>query len=573
MTGLQEAFPLLDSFIERQMQAANTPGVTVAVTDRERLLRVTTHGWADVAAQIPVTPDTLFEIGSITKSFTVIALMQLCEAGQVDLHVPVTHYLPWFQIPFGYPFDPSTGLPSATPSAPLRAGLGTGRAGGAQGRPSKCEPITLHHLMSHTAGIIMGTEFTTEARYEVWALRETQVSVPPGTHFHYSNVGYKVLGLVLEERLGQSYGEIIQEQILDPLGMTATHPVITHETRKRLAVGYVSFYDDRPAHPSHPLIPATWLETATADGSIAATAADMATYLRMLMNRGRGLDGRILSEGSFRLMAQRVIEVPDEDGAYYGYGLDIGESEGHITIGHGGGMVGYYSAVLADMDDGLGVVVLTNGPGEPSEMARFALKLLHAAFHDQELPSPPVPDPTRIENATDYAGTYRAGTRMFILVDEGEHLVMQYGDEHIALERRGPNGFYVPHSEFALFLLRFGREEGQVVEALHGPDWYTNERYTGPTTFSYPPEWAAYPCHYRSHNPWFSNFRVVLRKGALVLISPRGDEQPMVPLGNGVFRMGKEDQSPERIRFDTLLDGQALRANLSCCDYYRTFTP
>jgi D-alanyl-D-alanine carboxypeptidase len=536
MSGLQEAFPLLDSFIERQMQAANTPGVAVAVTDRERLLRVTTHGWADVAAHIPVTPDTLFEIGSITKSFTIITLMQLREAGQVDLHAPVTHYLPWFQI------------------------------------ASKCEPITLHHLMSHTAGIIRGTEFTTEARYEVWALRETEATAPPGTYFHYSNVGYKVLGLVLEELLGQSYGEIIQERILDPLGVTATDAVITHETRQHLAVGYESFYDDRPAHPSHPLVPATWLETATADGSIAATAADMATYLRMLMNRGRGPHGHILSEGSFRLMTQRVIEVPDEDGTY-GYGLGIGESEGHTTIGHGGGMVGYYSAVLADMDDGLGVVVLTNGPGEPPEMARFALKLLRAAFHDQELPPLPVPDPTRIENATEYAGTYRAGTRRFILVDEGEHLVMQCGNEHIALERRGPDGFYVPHPEFALFLLRFGREEGQVVEALHGPDWYTNERYTGPATFDHPQEWLAYPGHYRSHNPWFSNFRVVWRKGALVLTSPGGDELPMVPLGNGVFRVGKEEQSPERIRFDTVLEGQALRANLSCCDYYRTFTP
>jgi hypothetical protein len=103
--------------------------------------------------------------------------------------------------------------------------------------------------------------------------------------------------------------------------------------------------------------------------------------------------------------------------------------------------------------------------------------------------------------------------------------------------------------------LQFGRQEGEMVEVFHGARWYTNERYTGPTTFDYPPEWDAYPGHYRSHNPWHTNFRIVLRKGKLVLIEPAGSEEPMIPLNNGTFRLGTD------------------RANLSCCDYYRTFTP
>jgi len=539
VTGLQEALVLLDSFVEAHMRAANTPGLALAVTDRDKLLHVSTHGFADMGARIPLTLDTLFEIGSISKSFTVVALMQLREAGLLDLHAPVTHYLPWFRV------------------------------------PSKYEPITGHHLMSHTAGIITGTDFSTEARYEVWALRETEATAPPGTCFHYSNVGYKALGLLLEELLGQSYGETIQERILNPLGMRATAAVITHEARKRLAVGYEPFYDDRPAHPSHPLVPATWLEINTADGSIAATVGDMATYLRMLMNRGQAPDTRIISEESFQLMTQRVIETPEEeDGGFYGYGLQTTEDEAHICIGHTGGMVGYYSAIVADVDEGLGVVVLTNGPGEPSKIARAALKFLRGATHREEPPAlPSVPDRTQIENANDYAGTYRSETGTFRLVAENERLVMQYGAEHIALERRDLDCFYVPHPDFALFLLRFGREEGRVAEAFYGPDWYINDRYTGPTTFDYPQEWEAYIGHYRCYNPWYSSFRVLLRKGTLVLIWPGGKEEPMAPLGNGVFRIGKEEQSPERIRFDTVLDGQALRAQLSCCDYYRTFTP
>lgn len=556
MTDFGEAFKRLDQFIEQKMKVANVPGMAVAVTGRDKLLRVSTYGFADVSAQTRVTPEMLFEIGSISKSFTSIALLQLWEEGRLDLHEPVTRYLPWFEA------------------------------------QSEYEPITLHHLMSHTGGIIIGAEFTGEARYEVWALRETEATAPPGTYYHYSNVGHKALGVVLEDLLRQHYGDIIQERILDPLGMTATEPIITHETRKRLPVGYEGFYDDRPLPRDRPLAPATWLEYASGDGSIASTPADMAAYLRMLMNRGQGPRGRIVSEESFDLMTQQIIEAKEEGkDSFYGYGLDIREVDGHTYIGHGGGMVGYYSYIVADMDDGLGIVVLMNGPGGQSdeEIAMFALKLLRAGLHDQGLPPVPPVDPAKVENAAEYAGTYwafrehrrRAGAGALTLVAEGERLILRYGDERIVLERRGPDRFYVDHPGFALFLLRFGREEGreeraekgQVVEVFHGPDWYTNDHYAGPTTFDYPREWDAYPGHYRSHNPWFSNFRVVLRKGALALVDPSGREEPLVPLGSGVFRIGEDDRSPERIRFNTILNGRAVHANLSCADYYRTFTP
>jgi len=548
MTDFEKALKTLDQFTEQQMELANVPGMAVAVTDREKLIRVSTYGFADVSAQIPVTPETLFEIGSISKSFTSVALLQLWEEGRVDLRDPVTHDLPWFEV------------------------------------QSEYEPITLHHLLSHTAGIIMGMEFTGEVRYEVWALRETEATAPPGTYYHYSNVGYKALGVVLEDLLSQHYGDIIQERILDGLGMTATEPIITNETRKRLAVGYEGFYGDRPLHPGCPLAPATWLEYTGGDGSVASTPADMAAYLRMFMNEGQGPHRRILSEDSFHLMTQQVIEAKEEGrDSFYGYGLEILESDGHTYVGHGGGMVGYYSYVLADMDDGLGAIVLMNGPGGrcDEEIAMFALKILRASLHDQELPPTPMFDPSRIENAAEYAGTYeacaersgRVGPRVLSLIAEGERLMLLLGGERFGLERRGPDRFYVDHPDFALFLLRFGRENGEVVEAHHGPDWYTNERYSDQTTFDYPQEWEAYPGHYVSHNPWLSNFRVVLLKGALALVDPSGDEQALVPLGRGVFRVGEDDRSPERIRFDTILDGRALRASYSCGDYYRTSTP
>jgi CubicO group peptidase (beta-lactamase class C family) len=540
MTDLTQVLPLLDAFVVQQMRSAGTPGVALALTGRQELLHVAAYGYADVAARQPVPRDALFEIGSISKGFTAIALLQLAEAGRLDLHAPVTRYLPWFQVATRY------------------------------------EPIAIHHLLSHTAGIIRGTDFSTEAHYEVWALRDTETGAPPGSTFHYSNVGYKALGLVLEALLGQSYGEVIQERLLDPLGMAASEPVIRHETRKRLAVGYEPFYDDRPAHPRQGLVPATWLESGTGDGSIVASATDMAAYVRMLLNRGRGPDGSLLSEESFRSMIQGAIECPADEadpGTWYGYGLETRQEEGQTVIGHSGGMVGYYSDIQADLDDGLGVVVLVNGPGEPVAIARYALRLLRATAHGRALPAlPPAPEPERVEDAADYAGTYRSGEVTFSLAAEGEQLVMRRGEERSVLEKRGEDQFYLadPGSRY---LLRFGREGGQVVEAFHGPDWYVHERYAGPLAFATPPEWEAYPGHYRSHNPWQPNFRVVLRKGRLLLIEPRGEEEALVPVGDRLFRVGEDECSPERIRFGPILGGQAIHANLSGCEAYRTFTP
>ncbi len=263
-----EVFERLDQYVEQQMQSHGTPGLALALTDRERLLRVATYGFADLAARAPVAPETLFEIGSIGKSFTSLVLLQLREAGRLDLHQPVARYLPWFEVQSAY------------------------------------APITPHHLMSHTAGITRGADADPYSLYEVWALRNATVAYPPGEHFHYSNDGYKALGLVLEELLGGQYGEIIKARILDPLGMDATAAVFTHETRPRMAVGYGRLYDDRPRRRADPLVPATWMEYGGGDGSIAATPADMAAYLRMLLNRGHGPQGPIISDDSFALMTR-----------------------------------------------------------------------------------------------------------------------------------------------------------------------------------------------------------------------------------------------------------------------------
>lgn len=537
MNKFSEALSRLDSFIQQKMQEYHTPGLAIAITNREQLLHISTYGKADIAANIPVTPETLFPIASISKSFTSIALLQLHEAGQLDLHAPVTEYLPWFKIKSAY------------------------------------KPITVHHLLSHTAGIITGRDFTPSSRYEVVALAETEATSPPGEYFHYSNVGYKLLGCLLEDLIGQNYGEILRQRILQPLGTIDTEPVITHEARNRLAVGYQRFYDDRPFSRNYPLVPATWLEYGAGDGSIASTPVDMAAYVRMLLNKGRTPSGQIISEDSFNLMIQPVIKVDESSDIFYRYGLAIGNFNNCNCIFHDGGMLGHLSNITIDLDNGLGVVVLCNRPGNPFEISKQALQLIESALNERELPSlPAINNPTEIDNAADYVGSYLGDNKELNLIAENQHLILDYKGNRIILERRYGDSFYVNHPDFALFLLTFKRSDNQVLEVFYGSEWYVSDRYTGPRSFTYPSEWLAYTGHYRSHNPWYPNFRIILRKDKLWIIYPVwGDGEVLVPMGNGVFRIGEEGRSPERIKFDTIINERALRANISGCDYYRTF--
>ena len=541
MTSLDRAFEEIGLYVENRMREVNMPGLALAVTDRERLLRVAPFGYADLASGRQVQPGTMFEIGSIGKSFTNVALLQLRDEGRLDLQAPVSRYLPWFEVQSDY------------------------------------GPITIHHLMTHTSGLVSGTDIGTHGLYESWALRDSRTGAPPGEYFRYSNIGYKTLGFLLEEVDDRSYQESIHARVLDPLGMRDSHPVIGFETRKREAVGYRSFYDDRPEHRDHGLAPALWTEYGVGDGCQASTAEDMATYLRMLMNGGSGPASRLMSEDSFRLMTQRAIPTQQWGGAYYGYGLTLADVDGHPYLGHGGSTTGFVAAMVADLDDGIGVVVLVNGYVESYGtigMAMQMLRLLRAGSHQQEMPPPlPVTDPELIGNAADYAGSYGAGEDRLVVAAQGERLSLQWRGLDVVLQRRGEDSFYVPHSDAEHYLLEFGRDGDRVVEVFHGPDWYVGEGYSGPESFDYPAEWGNFLGHYRTYNFGLTNFRVLLRKGSLLLVYPTGGYEPLVPLGDGLFRIGEDPRSPETIRFDAVAQGRALRAIYSGCPYYRTYTP
>jgi D-alanyl-D-alanine carboxypeptidase len=367
---------------------------------------------------------------------------------------------------------------------------------------------------------------------------------------------------------------VIQEWILTPLGMNQTSAATTHELRPRMATGYRSLYDDRPAHGSHPLVPAAFVETNSGDGCIVSTADDMARFARMLLNDGCTSDGTaLLSEHVFSRMLKPMIK---EDGEAYSYGLTLFDDDGYRTAGHGGDVPGYECYLWLDLDNGLGTVVLMTTPYTP-RASFITLEFFRAAYLGQHLPEePPLPDFTKVSHPEDFAGLYQpasADAPPLCLEAEGHHLFLVRDGQRVALEERGVDCFYANHPDFERHLIRFERAHGKVSEALAGPNWYINERYCGQRSFYTPDGWEAYPGHYRAHNPWYPGFRVFLRKGRLVLGWPSGDEEYLNPLGEHRFRIGEEGYIPERLVFDQFLDGSALRATRSGCAYYRYFLP
>ena len=537
--------PTIDTVVGNRMEARQTPGLSLAVTTKDTLLFVGTYGYADMKLQSRVTRETLFQIGSISKSFTALALMRLLDTGRFDPDRPVKAYLDWFAV------------------------------------QTEFDPITPHHLLSHTAGIPANRDDFPGSPIQGVALRDQVTAWPPGDRFYYSNVGYQTLHALLIKLDGRPYGHIIKEDILRPLQMTETRSLITLESRKDQAVGYVVPYDDRPHQRSRPLVEAPHFEYGIGDGSIQSTSEDMTAYVRMLLNGGSGPNGRIVSEAAFKRFATPHIafsEAQPENG--YGYGIRISKQDGHLILSHSGGMVGFGALIYADVTDGLGVAVMANGPADLRTMAWYALNTFRAALQNKEIPDPPEPRTRPVpEDVNVYTGIFSgiAGKQLVFTAESGI-LLLGRSTNAIPLEPYGRDTFYTTAPGFERYVFRFERnEKREIVEVTHGPDWYTNDRYDGPKTFDVPESWLAFVGAYRNYSPWFPFFEIYLRKGKLIARTGAGGETAvgetvLTELAPGLFQAGKSP-TPERIRFDTVVDRRALRAAWSGHLFYRTERP
>lgn len=519
------------------MRRQHAPGMVLGLTDRNGTIAVLSFGFANVEKQEPVTAQTRFGIGSITKSMTAIALLQARDRGAFDPHAAVTHYLPWFSV------------------------------------RTRWRPITPHDLLTHTSGLPDGG-IGVGAPYDVLALRDVPTLFAPGTRWSYSNVGYETLGEILAAVDHRPWSDDVRAGVLTRLGMSSTFTDWTFGTLAVSATGYLPRRDDRIPDPrAWDLAQVPITEFTDAAGSVLSTAGDMATYARMIL-RGGIADGgaRMLSTSSYALLTTAATKAGGAGipGLYqrYAYGLAVSRLDGDRVVGHTGGTGPYTACMEADLSQGFAAVALTNVgyvADRPCTIVEDALRVLRAAHHGAAFPKfPAATDPAQVKNARAFAGTYRGanGAVLTVVAPRRDRLVLVANGMQHSLLPVGGGIFWTDVPRLQLSGVRFvpDRAAHRATALVAGGRWYQTAAYRGPAAPRAPAAWRAYLGHYRSPgaHPYDAALRVQLVHGALVL----DDGTPLAPLADGSFQIGSPASGAGRVRFDAIVGGQAQRATL-----------
>jgi CubicO group peptidase (beta-lactamase class C family) len=378
----------LATWIERY----RVPGATVAwLHDGE--IQAAAAGVINTSTGIETTPDTLFQIGSITKTLTTTLVMQLVDEGRIDLDAPIAKYLP------------------------------NARFGDDASAPS----ITIRHLLTHTSGVD-GDFFDDHGRGDdcvekyVEACAALPQVFPPGAMHSYCNAGFVVLGRIIELMTDMTWDRALRKRLLEPLGVTHTVTLPEDALLHRTAAGHM-FDADRNLN----LVP-RWTMARSAGPAGAtpcSTVGDLLTFGKMHMDGGVARDGtRILSEASVKAMQEAQIDLPEVPGpgfAHWGLGWILYDWDGRRIIGHDGATIGQNSSLCLLPDDGFGVAVVTNASPTGTLLARRIMRWLFKEGPGVELPPNPKPPETPFAvDAARYAGVYdRLGFRTEIVERDG----------------------------------------------------------------------------------------------------------------------------------------------------------
>lgn len=338
-----QALAAIDAYVEAERQTLGIPGLALGIVHGDQIVHLQGFGAAGPGGRV-VTPQTPFYIGSVTKSFTALAILQLAEAGKLDLEAPVQTYLPWFRV--------------ADEAASRR--------------------ITVRHLLSQTSGLstVTGNRFWNDQDMEtdVRQLRTMRLNRPVGQEFQYSNINYTIAGLVIEQVSGQSYAGYIEQHVFAPLAMK--HSFASGETAQAAGVAQGHMHDwgriiaDTGIKPPG-LLPA---------GFLTASAEDITHYLIAQLNEGRYGASAVLSATGMATLHRPAAPAFTPESAY-GLGWVIGPTNGVNTIWHNGDDTRNRAWVILTPDSRWGVVLLANATGfelavGADEIAKGVLNLL-----------------------------------------------------------------------------------------------------------------------------------------------------------------------------------------------------
>lgn len=379
--GMLRVFDEYRQTVSEMMTETKTPGVSLAIVDREGILWTAGFGYTDFDKKKPVTTDTLFLICSMSKTVTSVGVMIAVQDGLVDLDTPIIEYLPDFAVNSRFEEDAH-------------------------------KKITLRHLLSHTSGLaheapVGNAREASGVSLEehVQSISDTWLRHKVGEGYNYSGLGYDLIAYILQVRSGKPFAEYMKEKVFIPLNMSkcSVDPEFIRQHPNR-AIGHMSYVKQVPLAMDVPWVGA---------GSIYADAEGLANFMRFFLNDGR-VDGKtVLGDGFITSMATPSIRTKD-----YGLGLTI-YSNKYINLGHGGFGVGFSSDMYWAPEYGIGGVILHNSENARSD-PDFYFRLIDEKLVEKDksfqIPSvehhpwqPPNPDTfTPFEPEwKKYVGTYK----------------------------------------------------------------------------------------------------------------------------------------------------------------------
>ncbi|MEN8375062.1 MAG: serine hydrolase domain-containing protein [Gemmatimonadota bacterium] len=407
----------VDALAAMRLQEPGAVGFSVAVARGGRMLLAKGYGLADLEHDVAADAETSFRIGSVTKQFTAAAIMRLLEQGKLSLDDELTRYYPDY--------------------------------------PTQGHTVTIRHLLTHTSGIKsytgVGEFWETGAARDLSAdellayVDDADFDFTPGQQFKYSNTGYYMLGAIIEQASGVPYCEYLQNEFFTRLGLGRTRCDSNADIIPNRAQGY-GLEDGKLVNDG--LIS---MSNAGAAGMIISTAHDLVTWGMALIG------GEVVGAESLEQMITPII-LPSGASTGYGFGLKRGETRGHRTIGHGGGVFGFSAMLVHVPDEDLHIAVIANVFGEGTAQL-LARDIAAAAFGADESVADLTPSE---EDVARFSGLYalEGMDREAKIFEQDGYLFMQPTGQRVTkLLYQGRGEFRVSHEPSIRIV--FDPESGQ----------------------------------------------------------------------------------------------------------------
>ena len=444
------AVAVLDAWIDRTTRDREQPGLSVGIVCDQQLIWAKGYGYANLARKIPATPTTAYRIASLSKLFTATALLQLRDAGKLQLDDPVEKYLPWFR------------FKNERKDSPV---------------------ITIRHLLTHTSGIpreLTGTywnDMKFPTREELTRmLPQEETILPTETEWKYSNVALSIAGYVVEKASGEAYAQYIQRQILRPLGMTGTSVLPTTDM-PTLAVGYGRRLPGK-GRRIEPFLDSAYMVPAA---NLASTVEDLARFAELQFRDGPAGGTQILKGSTLKEM-QRIHWLQPDWKSGWGLGWGVRRVTDQVRISHGGSVPGYRTQITLAPAEKFGVIVLTNAEdGEPGRYVNQAFTIVGPAVAKATARTEATV--TADSSWSKYVGTYEwEDDEVQVMLLNGELAIVNPRDdnpweERVKLEPVAPHVFRMKGGGQSGELIRFETDAaGNVTRMVEAGDYMVRVR-------------------------------------------------------------------------------------------------